>query len=284
MAIFTFTALVDGNVLAAADINTPLSNAANATVPVANGGTGLTSGTSGAIPYFSAATTMASSSALTQYGIVYGGGAGSAPTAMSALTTGQLLVGTSTAPAAISAGTNGQVLIAATGAAPAFASLTAGSNITLTPGANTLTIAASGVSLTGSAVSLTSGDITTTSTTLTDLTGASITLTTGARRCQVNFAVLCQQNTNDSYITYNLDIDGTQYFGTATNDGLSRYHATAGKSTAMAFSFLTPVLTAASHTFKIRWRVNAGTGTTFAGSGGGTSPLTFSVYETPLTS
>jgi hypothetical protein len=40
-------------------------------------------------------------------------------------------------------GTNGQVLIGG-GSAPAWASISAGANITLTPGANTLTIAASG--------------------------------------------------------------------------------------------------------------------------------------------
>lgn len=50
-------------------------------VPVPNGGTGLSSGTSGGIPYFSAATTMASSGALAQYQLMVGGGAGAAPTA-----------------------------------------------------------------------------------------------------------------------------------------------------------------------------------------------------------
>ena len=50
-------------------------------LPVGNGGTGITSGTSGGIPYFSAASTIASSAALTQYGVVYGGGAGAAPVA-----------------------------------------------------------------------------------------------------------------------------------------------------------------------------------------------------------
>lgn len=47
---------------------------------VAAGGTGLTSGTSGGIPYFSAAGTMASSGALTANAIVLGGGAGASPT------------------------------------------------------------------------------------------------------------------------------------------------------------------------------------------------------------
>ena len=53
-------------------------------VPVANGGTGLSSGTSGGILAYTASGTLASSAALTQYGVVYGGGAGVAPSATSA--------------------------------------------------------------------------------------------------------------------------------------------------------------------------------------------------------
>lgn len=40
--------------------------------------------------------------------------------------------------------TNGQVLISSSAGAPAWASLTAGTNVTITPGANTIEIAASG--------------------------------------------------------------------------------------------------------------------------------------------
>jgi len=50
------------------------------TLPVANGGTGLNSGTSGGILAYTAAGTLASSGALTQYGVVLGGGAGAVPT------------------------------------------------------------------------------------------------------------------------------------------------------------------------------------------------------------
>jgi hypothetical protein len=50
---------------------------------VANGGTGIASGTSGGIPYFSATTTIASSALLAQYGVVLGGGAGAAPATLS---------------------------------------------------------------------------------------------------------------------------------------------------------------------------------------------------------
>jgi hypothetical protein len=48
-------------------------------LPVANGGTGLTSGTSGGVPYYSATGTIASSAALTASALVIGGGAGAAP-------------------------------------------------------------------------------------------------------------------------------------------------------------------------------------------------------------
>jgi hypothetical protein len=49
------------------------------TVAVANGGTGLTAGTSGGVPYYSATGTIASSAALAANAIVLGGGAGATP-------------------------------------------------------------------------------------------------------------------------------------------------------------------------------------------------------------
>jgi len=51
----------------------------NAAVTVAQGGTGIASGTSGGIPYFSGSTTIASSAALAANALVVGGGAGAAP-------------------------------------------------------------------------------------------------------------------------------------------------------------------------------------------------------------
>ena len=68
-------------------------------------------GTSGGIPYFASGTTWASSAALTQYGVVYGGGAGAAPVATAA-------------------GTTGQVLTATTGGAPTWASPATGGTVT----------------------------------------------------------------------------------------------------------------------------------------------------------
>jgi len=78
-------------VLGFADISGTISASQLPTVPVANGGTGITSGTSGGIPYFSSSTTMASSAALTANGVVLGGGAGAAPTTTAAGTANQVL-------------------------------------------------------------------------------------------------------------------------------------------------------------------------------------------------
>ncbi len=62
------------------------------TLGVANGGTGLSSGTSGGVLYYSGAGTLASSGALTQYSLVLGGGTGGAPSTPLGLgTSGQCL-------------------------------------------------------------------------------------------------------------------------------------------------------------------------------------------------
>jgi hypothetical protein len=60
------------------------ANPSWALLTVAGGGTGIASGTSGGVPYFSASTTVASSGALTASQVVLGGGAGSAPTSLAA--------------------------------------------------------------------------------------------------------------------------------------------------------------------------------------------------------
>lgn len=57
------------------------------TLGVPNGGTGLASGTSGGIPYFSATNTIASSALLTNHAIMLGGGAGAAPKVLGTLGT-----------------------------------------------------------------------------------------------------------------------------------------------------------------------------------------------------
>jgi len=83
--------VVATNYMASLTLGTPLV--------VASGGTGLTAGTSGGIPAYTATGTITSSALLTQYGVVYGGGAGAVPVATAAGTTGQVLTATtSSAP------------------------------------------------------------------------------------------------------------------------------------------------------------------------------------------
>ena len=64
-----------------------LGTEVDGTLPVGSGGTGLTAGTSGGVPYFNSTSTMASSAALTQHALVLGGGAGGAPASLGSLGT-----------------------------------------------------------------------------------------------------------------------------------------------------------------------------------------------------
>lgn len=81
-----FRALASGDIPA---INLAAGGAGGVTgtLPFTNGGFGITTGTSGGIPYFSSSTTVASSAALTANRIVLGGGAGAAPTILGSLGT-----------------------------------------------------------------------------------------------------------------------------------------------------------------------------------------------------
>lgn len=120
----------------------------------------------------------------------------------------------------------------------------------------------------------TAGDVTTTSTNLTDLTGASITLTTGAFPLQVNFTCSHRNDTAGGGIYVNVDVDGSNELGTA---GAYAAHNTLTSNFQMgAIAHQTAALSAASHTVKIRWKVDSGTGTI---SGGSAVPYSFSVAE-----
>lgn len=86
------------------------------TVPVARGGLGLTSGTSGGIPYFSATNAITSSGSLAANNFVVGGGAGASPfttpllTLAAAVTTGNYVKSTGFADTVVALGNSGTAI------------------------------------------------------------------------------------------------------------------------------------------------------------------------------
>lgn len=84
------------------------------TLPVANGGTGITSGTSGGILGYTANGTLASSSALTANQLVKGGGAGATPSTFSACSDGQVVKYASGIPSCGSDNTAGYTFVSKT--------------------------------------------------------------------------------------------------------------------------------------------------------------------------
>ena len=96
------------------------------TLAVGHGGSGLASGTSGGVPYFSTTATMASSAALAANAVVVGGGAGAAPATL-AFGGSNYVLGTN-------AGNN----------ASEYKQVIAGTGISVTHAAGSITIAATG--------------------------------------------------------------------------------------------------------------------------------------------
>jgi hypothetical protein len=122
----------------------------------------------------------------------------------------------------------------------------------------------------------TAGDVTTTSTTFVDLTGMSVTLTTGARRCLVYFQAVSYNSAGNAH-AFDVNIDGSRVGGT-----LGWTNTQGSNRMPVSIFYLTNVLTAASHTIKIQWYVIGGTGTVQANTTTTTAELT--VLETGLTS
>jgi len=126
-----------------------------------------------------------------------------------------------------------------------------------------------------SAVKRTSGNLTTTSATFVDATGLTVTITTAAVRCLITF-IGWGNSTSSGTASVDLNIDGTRVGGTF---GLMSCSGS-GLHGNLGFTFVTDVLSAASHTFKIQIRNDAGfTTTLFASS---TAPAIIQVLETKL--
>lgn len=145
-------------------------------------------------------------------------------------------------PARVAVGANGTQLTAASGASP-------GVEWAAAPTAGRAT--------------RTAGDVTTTSTSFTDLTGASITITTRARRVLLTFTA-AYTNNGTSHGGFDFDIDGTRAQSSSAFGLQIVRNPAAGDYAPVHISFLTDVLSAGSHTFKVQWRVGGGTGTVAA--------------------
>ncbi len=109
--------------------------------------------------------------------------------------------------------------------------------------------------LASDAATITSGP-TTTSSTFVDVSGASLTIVTGARRVAVSVAGTIRNDNAGAFAVLTLNIDGTDI-----NGGDNTILVGPGTYGSCGFYYLTDVLSAGSHTFKLRFRADNG-GTT----------------------
>jgi len=121
----------------------------------------------------------------------------------------------------------------------------------------------------------TAGGVTTTSSTFVDVTGASITITTGTNPVAYGATGMGYNNTPANYVLMNYNIDGTLLHGT---NGIGAYQKASSGSydENLSFSGITAALSAGSHTIKEQFRAGAGTVTLRADAG---NPRSFYAFE-----
>lgn len=145
----------------------------------------------------------------------------------------------------------GKMLGRSTASTGAIEEITVGTGLSLSGGS--LTATGSGLSnsvAVGSVDGNGSADFTTTSTTAADVTGASITMTTGARRVKLGFqCVWAGSNNTQSYLLA-FEVDGTVQGAGAFFYRVQSPQANVNNSAAM--TFMTAALSAGSHTFKVK--------------------------------
>ena len=264
----TLVTLVDGSVPTAADFNTSLVNLNTEVRPVATGGTG-------------AAT-------LTSNGVVYGAGT-SAVGVTAQGGTRTILTANAGAPAWSATpivNTSLQVGVASTTTGSLILAHASSANTTTIQGgnateANTYTWPADGGTagqflrtdgatpttaltwVTGSTTPVTAtvrktSAFTTTSTSFVSVTDLTLTMTTGANRVLLIVTMVCSQSAAGNQGNFTFAVDATDQ-GDATNGLANERFDTASYTATVTYQYLTDALTAASHTFLVRARANAGT-------------------------
>ena len=134
-----------------------------------------------------------------------------------------------------------------------------------------------GGALAGARYKRNAGDYTTGSASFVDVdaTNMALTITTGARRVQVGLvAQLFHSSTTSG--AFQLLVDGVAEGG--ATDGIMQFTAESSRYMNASFVYLTDVLSAASHTFKLQWKISAGTLTMNANN----SEMLFWVAETAI--
>lgn len=126
-------------------------------------------------------------------------------------------------------------------------------------------------------VVLTSADYTGTAGSFADVTGATLTITTAARRCLVGVTCTAQAATNGDGLHLDIEIDGVRQGGT---NGLTGHRFPSSSSRAdLSFVYMTDVLSAGSHTFDLQSFRSPGSGTITIFASSSQAPLTFWVQE-----
>jgi hypothetical protein len=125
----------------------------------------------------------------------------------------------------------------------------------------------------------TAGNYTTNTASMTDIDGTNIafTFTTRARRVVVGQMGSVAINNAGGEVAFDVLVDGTPQ---GSSFGIVYMQAAVvGEYMNCSFTYLTDVLTAASHTFKIQWRVSSGHTATLLGSAGSGMYSRFFAYE-----
>jgi hypothetical protein len=110
----------------------------------------------------------------------------------------------------------------------------------------------------------TAGSITTTSTVLVDVTGATVTLTTGNFPVRYSALQSFAHSSNAGNSHFNVAVDGTLELGSS---GIRHHKQDVNSFENASFSGLTAALSAGSHVIKMQWNVGNATGTLLATSG-----------------